>query len=234
MKVSWKLEKPSSECRRSTLARLAECWYRAQYLYKCCFFLFFTVLSISIVIIIFVVYYSGVINLLTTSLNLVVAVLCSFMQSSHSLLVFLWLFPFYSLLLFLSLLFLLLCLFVILCFFICYIFFVSCIFIVSLLHLLINLKNIFSAAAYISLTSIVLVDLMGWDLLIDILYLVNFFEMKMDASSFQLLSIQLVKFLFHVRLDNLTSAFGLLTLFRGFSSMIGPPINGRLSIWPRM
>ena len=29
-------------------------------------------------------------------------------------------------------------------------------------------------------------------------------------------------------LDNLTSAFGLLTLFRGFSSMIGPPINGEL------
>merc|ERR1719445_2407111 len=46
----------------------------------------------------------------------------------------------------------------------------------------------FFVAAYISLTSIVLVDLMG--------------------------------------LDNLTSAFGLLTLFRGFSSMIGPPING--------
>jgi len=43
-------------------------------------------------------------------------------------------------------------------------------------------------AAYISLTSIVLVDLCG--------------------------------------LDNLTSAFGLLTLFRGSSSMIGPPING--------
>ena len=32
--------------------------------------------------------------------------------------------------------------------------------------------------------------------------------------------------LFQKRLDNLTSAFGLLTLFRGFSSMIGPPING--------
>lgn len=46
----------------------------------------------------------------------------------------------------------------------------------------------FFVAAYISLTSIVLVELMG--------------------------------------LDNLTSAFGLLTLFRGFSSMIGPPING--------
>merc|ERR1719266_2324152 len=46
----------------------------------------------------------------------------------------------------------------------------------------------FFVAAYISLTSIVLVDLLG--------------------------------------LDNLTSAFGLLTLFRGFSSMIGPPING--------
>lgn len=44
-------------------------------------------------------------------------------------------------------------------------------------------------AAYISLTSIILVDLLG--------------------------------------LDNLTSAFGLLTLFRGFSSMIGPPINGK-------
>ena len=43
-------------------------------------------------------------------------------------------------------------------------------------------------AAYISLTSIVLVDICG--------------------------------------LDNLTSAFGLLTLFRGSSSMIGPPING--------
>jgi len=46
----------------------------------------------------------------------------------------------------------------------------------------------FFVAAYISLTSIILVDLLG--------------------------------------LDNLTSAFGLLTLFRGFSSMIGPPING--------
>ena len=46
-----------------------------------------------------------------------------------------------------------------------------------------------SLAAYISLTSIILVDLLG--------------------------------------LDNLTSAFGLLTLFRGFSSMIGPPINGK-------
>jgi len=46
----------------------------------------------------------------------------------------------------------------------------------------------FFVAAYISLTSIVLVDLLG--------------------------------------LDNLTSAFGLLTLFRGSSSMIGPPING--------
>jgi len=46
----------------------------------------------------------------------------------------------------------------------------------------------FFVAAYISLTSIVLVDLLG--------------------------------------LDNLTSAFGLLTLFRGTSSMIGPPING--------
>jgi len=46
----------------------------------------------------------------------------------------------------------------------------------------------FFVAAYISLTSIVLVDLCG--------------------------------------LDNLTSAFGLLTLFRGSSSMIGPPING--------
>ena len=45
------------------------------------------------------------------------------------------------------------------------------------------------SAAYISLTSIVLVDLLG--------------------------------------LDNLTSAFGLLTLFRGSSSMIGPPINGK-------
>ena len=33
--------------------------------------------------------------------------------------------------------------------------------------------------------------------------------------------------LFQNRLDNLTSAFGLLTLFRGFSSMIGPPINGK-------
>merc|ERR1712241_621170 len=43
-------------------------------------------------------------------------------------------------------------------------------------------------AAYISLTSIILVDILG--------------------------------------LDNFTSAFGLLTLFRGFSSMIGPPING--------
>ena len=47
----------------------------------------------------------------------------------------------------------------------------------------------FFVAAYISLTSIILVDLLG--------------------------------------LDNLTSAFGLLTLFRGFSSMIGPPINGK-------
>ena len=37
---------------------------------------------------------------------------------------------------------------------------------------------------------------------------------------------QLLKFHFQNRLDNLTSAFGLLTLFRGFSSMIGPPING--------
>merc|ERR1719412_1926804 len=46
----------------------------------------------------------------------------------------------------------------------------------------------FFVAAYISLPSIILVDLLG--------------------------------------LDNLTSAFGLLTLFRGFSSMIGPPING--------
>ena len=46
----------------------------------------------------------------------------------------------------------------------------------------------FFVAAYISLASIILVDLLG--------------------------------------LDNLTSAFGLLTLFRGFSSMIGPPING--------
>ena len=46
----------------------------------------------------------------------------------------------------------------------------------------------FFVAAYISLTSIILVDLLG--------------------------------------LDNLTSAFGLLTLFRGFSSMIGPPITG--------
>ena len=46
-----------------------------------------------------------------------------------------------------------------------------------------------STAAYISLTSIVLVDLVG--------------------------------------LDKLTSAFGLLTLFRGFSSVIGPPINGK-------
>ena len=37
---------------------------------------------------------------------------------------------------------------------------------------------------------------------------------------------QLFKYHFQNRLDNLTSAFGLLTLFRGFSSMIGPPING--------
>jgi len=51
----------------------------------------------------------------------------------------------------------------------------------------------FFVAAYISLTSIVLVDLLG--------------------------------------LDNLTSAFGLLTLFRGFSSMIGPPINGWIFEW---
>ena len=43
-------------------------------------------------------------------------------------------------------------------------------------------------AAYISLTSIVLVDLLG--------------------------------------LDNLTSAFGLLVLFRGVSSMVGPPVAG--------
>ena len=43
-------------------------------------------------------------------------------------------------------------------------------------------------AAYISLTSIVLVDLLG--------------------------------------LDNLTSAFGLLVLFRGISSMVGPPVAG--------
>merc|ERR1719189_938122 len=48
----------------------------------------------------------------------------------------------------------------------------------------------FFVAAYISLTSIILVDILG--------------------------------------LDNLTSAFGLLTLFRGFSSMIGPPINGEM------
>jgi len=48
----------------------------------------------------------------------------------------------------------------------------------------------FFVAAYISLSSIVLVDLLG--------------------------------------LDNLTSAFGLLTLFRGSSSMIGPPINGMI------
>ena len=43
-------------------------------------------------------------------------------------------------------------------------------------------------AAYISLTSIVLVDLLG--------------------------------------LDNLTSAFGLLVLYRGVSSMVGPPVAG--------
>ena len=43
-------------------------------------------------------------------------------------------------------------------------------------------------AAYISLTSIVLVELLG--------------------------------------LDNLTSAFGLLVLFRGASSMVGPPVAG--------
>ena len=43
-------------------------------------------------------------------------------------------------------------------------------------------------AAYVSLTSIILVDLLG--------------------------------------LDNLTSAFGLLVLFRGVSSMIGPPVAG--------
>lgn len=43
-------------------------------------------------------------------------------------------------------------------------------------------------AAYISLTSIVLVDLLG--------------------------------------LDNLTSAFGLLVLFRGVASMVGPPVAG--------
>jgi len=46
----------------------------------------------------------------------------------------------------------------------------------------------FFVAAYISLTSIVLVDLLG--------------------------------------LDNLTSAFGLLVLFRGVSSMVGPPVAG--------
>jgi MCP family monocarboxylic acid transporter-like MFS transporter 14 len=46
----------------------------------------------------------------------------------------------------------------------------------------------FCVAAYISLTSIVLVDLLG--------------------------------------LDNLTSAFGLLVLFRGVSSMVGPPVAG--------
>ena len=43
-------------------------------------------------------------------------------------------------------------------------------------------------AAYISLTSIILVDLLG--------------------------------------LDNLTSAFGLLVLYRGVSSMVGPPVAG--------
>merc|ERR1719447_1444707 len=46
----------------------------------------------------------------------------------------------------------------------------------------------FFVAAYISLTSIVLVDLLG--------------------------------------LDNLTSAFGLLVLYRGVSSMVGPPVAG--------
>ena len=46
----------------------------------------------------------------------------------------------------------------------------------------------FFVAAYISLTSIVLVDLLG--------------------------------------LDNLTSAFGLLVLYRGISSMVGPPVAG--------
>ena len=46
----------------------------------------------------------------------------------------------------------------------------------------------FFVAAYISLTSIILVDLLG--------------------------------------LDNLTSAFGLLVLYRGVSSMVGPPVAG--------
>lgn len=46
----------------------------------------------------------------------------------------------------------------------------------------------FFVAAYVSVTSIVLVDLLG--------------------------------------IDNLTNAFGILTLFRGSSSMVGPPIAG--------
>ena len=50
-------------------------------------------------------------------------------------------------------------------------------------------------AAYIALTSIVLVDFCG--------------------------------------IDNLTSAFGLLTVFRGVSSIIGPPLAGAMYEWSR-